>query len=110
VFKAFVASEVIVSTSASIYFKGYSDTGQSPTYPSEKWVETVGTSVTVLENKMAGVTHLSSAKQCVTIAIKNNVDFDWKFYKITAFVAATVLLIVGSWALWSHSIKQILYS
>jgi hypothetical protein len=67
----------MLSTNAFIYFKEYSDTKQSLTYPSEKLVETVGTSVTLLEYMMAEVAHLSSVKQCITVAIKNSVNFDW---------------------------------
>jgi hypothetical protein len=59
------------------HIKEYSDTEQPLTYPSEKLVETVGISVTLLENMTADVAHLSSVKQCITAAIKNNVDFHW---------------------------------
>jgi hypothetical protein len=75
--KACLTSQVMLSTNAFIYFKEYNDTKQSLTYPSEKLVETVGTSVTLLENMMAEVAHLSSVEQRVTAAIKNCVDFDW---------------------------------
>jgi hypothetical protein len=40
-------------------------------------VETVGTSVTLLETVMAEVAHLNSLEQHITAAIKNSVDFDW---------------------------------
>jgi hypothetical protein len=35
--------QVMILTSVFIYFKKYSDSEQSPAYPSEKLVETVGT-------------------------------------------------------------------
>jgi hypothetical protein len=74
---ACLTSQVMLSTNAFIYFKEYSDTEQSLTYPSEKLVETVGTSITLLETMMAEVAHFSSAEQHITTAIKNDVDFDW---------------------------------
>jgi hypothetical protein len=43
--KACLTSQVLMSTNVFIYFKEYSDTKQSLTYP-EKLVETIGTSVT----------------------------------------------------------------
>jgi hypothetical protein len=54
-----------------IYFKEYSDTEQSLTYPSEKLVETVGAAVTLMESMMAEVAHLNSVEQHITSAIKN---------------------------------------
>lgn len=75
--KACLTSQVMLSHNAFIYFKEYSDTKQSLTYPSEKLVETVGTSVTLLEDMMADVAHLSSVEQHVTAAIESKVDFDW---------------------------------
>jgi hypothetical protein len=67
----------MLSTSAFIYFKEYSHTEQSLIYPSEKLVETVGISVTVLENIMADVAHLGSVKESITGAIENSGDFNW---------------------------------
>jgi hypothetical protein len=75
--KACLTSQVMLSTNVFIYFKEYSDTEQSLTYPSEKLVETVGTSVTVLENMMPEVAHLDSVEQCITAAINNSIDFGW---------------------------------
>jgi hypothetical protein len=40
-------------------------------------VETAGTSVTLVENMMAGEAHFSSVQQRITAAIKNSVDCDW---------------------------------
>jgi hypothetical protein len=75
--KACLTSQAMLSTNAFVYFKEYSDTKQSLTYPSEKLVETLGTCITLLENMMAEVAHLSSVEQRVTAAIKKSVDFDW---------------------------------
>jgi hypothetical protein len=43
--KACLTFEVLLRTNVFIYFKEYSDTKQSLTYPSEKLVETVGAAV-----------------------------------------------------------------
>jgi hypothetical protein len=75
--KKCLTSQVMLSTNVFIYFKEYSDTGQSLTYPYEKLVETVGTTVTLLETMMAEVAHLNSLEQRITTAIKNSVDFHW---------------------------------
>jgi hypothetical protein len=45
VYKICLTSQVLPSQSVFIYFKDYSDTEQSLTYPSERLVETAGTSV-----------------------------------------------------------------
>jgi hypothetical protein len=50
----------MLSTNAFIYFKEYKDNEQSLTYPSERLVETVSASVTVLEGMMAEVAHTYS--------------------------------------------------
>jgi hypothetical protein len=47
-------------------FQGYSDTEQPLTSSSEKFVETVGTSVTLLETVMAEVAHLNSAEHSMS--------------------------------------------
>jgi hypothetical protein len=47
----------VMSTNAFVYFKKYKDNEQSLTYPSERLVETVSASVTVLEGMMAEVAH-----------------------------------------------------
>jgi hypothetical protein len=57
--KACLTSQVMLSTSVFICFKEYSDTEQSVTCPSEKLVETVGSSITLVENMMANVAYLS---------------------------------------------------
>jgi hypothetical protein len=75
--KTCLTSQVLLSTSVFIYFKEYSDTEQSLTYPSGKLMEIVGTSVTLLESIMAGVAHLNSVEKHITAAIKNRTDFEW---------------------------------
>jgi hypothetical protein len=47
--KICLTSEVLPRTSVFIYFKEYSGTEQSLTYPSEKLVQTVGAAVTLME-------------------------------------------------------------
>jgi hypothetical protein len=66
----------MLSTNAFIYFKEYRDDKQSLTYPSERLVETVSASVTVLEGMMAEVAHTYSVEE-ITSAIKKTVDFGW---------------------------------
>jgi len=66
-----------VSTNAFIYFKEYKDNEQSVTYPSERLVETVSASVTVLDGMMAEVAHTYSVEEKITAAIKNTIDFGW---------------------------------
>jgi hypothetical protein len=68
---------VLLRTSVFIYFKEYSDTQQSLTYPSEKLVVTVGAAVTLMESMMTDVAHLNSVEQHITAAIKNSIDFEW---------------------------------
>jgi hypothetical protein len=60
--KKCLTSQEMLSTNVFIYFKEYGDTEQTLTYPSEKLVETVGTSVTLLETMMAEVFHLNSVE------------------------------------------------
>jgi hypothetical protein len=67
-----LTSEVLLSSSVIIYFKKCGDTEQSLTYP-EKLVETVGTTVILMESVMAEVAHLSSVEQHITAAIKNSI-------------------------------------
>jgi hypothetical protein len=66
-----------MSTNAFIYFKEYRYDKQSLTYPSERLVETVSASVTVLNGMMAEVAHTYSFEEKITAAIKNIVDFGW---------------------------------
>jgi len=67
----------MLSTNAFIYFKEYKDDEQSLTYPSERLVETVSASVTLLDGMMAEVAHTYSVEEKITAAIKNTVDFGW---------------------------------
>jgi hypothetical protein len=60
-----------------IYFKEYEDDRQSLTYPSEKLVETVGASISVLESVMTEAAHMGSVEEKVTVAIKETIDFEW---------------------------------
>jgi hypothetical protein len=76
---ACLTSKVLLSTNVFNYFKEYSDTKQSLTCPSEKLVETVGTTVTLMESMMAEVAHLSSVQHHIPAAIKNSTDFEWMF-------------------------------
>jgi hypothetical protein len=59
------------------YISEYKDHEQSLTYPDERLVETVSSSVTVLEKMMAEVAHACSVEEKITAAIKNTVDFGW---------------------------------
>jgi hypothetical protein len=68
---------MLLSTNVIRYSKEYSDTVHCLTYPSEKLVETVGTSVTLMESVMVEVAHLNSAEQNIAAAIKNSIDFEW---------------------------------
>jgi hypothetical protein len=65
-----------MSTKAFLYFIQYKDEEQSLTYP-EKLVETVSSSVTVLEAMRAEVAHSYSVEEKITAAIKNTIDFGW---------------------------------
>jgi hypothetical protein len=75
--KACLTSPVMLSTNAFIYFKEYRNNEQSLTYPSERLVETVSASVTVLESMMAEVAHKYSVEEKITAAITTTVDFGW---------------------------------
>jgi hypothetical protein len=59
-----------------IYFKEYEEDRQSVTYPSEKLVETVGASISLLEY-MIMVAHTGSVEEKVIVAIKETIDFEW---------------------------------
>jgi hypothetical protein len=52
---------------------------KSLTCPSEKMVETVGTTETVMESMMAEVAQLSSVQHHIPAAIKKSTDFEWMF-------------------------------
>jgi hypothetical protein len=67
----------MLPTNAFIYFKEYKGVELSLTYSSERLVETVRSSVTVLEGMMAEVAQSYSVEEKITGAIKNTVDFGW---------------------------------
>jgi hypothetical protein len=75
--KTCLTSSVMLPTHTFIYFKEYKDNKQSLTYPSERLVETVSASVTLLERMMAKVAHTYSVGEKSTAAIKNTLDFGW---------------------------------
>jgi len=72
-----LTSPMLLGTNAFIYFKKYEKDKQLLTYPSEKLVETVGASISLLESKMAKVAHMGSVEEKMTVAIKETVDFGW---------------------------------
>ena len=53
-----LTSPMMLATNAFIYFKEYEEDKQCLTYPSDKLVETVSASITLLESKMAKVAHM----------------------------------------------------
>jgi hypothetical protein len=69
-----ISSDVITQC---LHIQEYVDAEQCHTYPSENFIQTVGTSVTLLETVMAEMAHLSSVEQHVRAAIMNRVD--WMF-------------------------------
>ena len=75
--KTCLTSPVMLPTNAFIYFKEYKDNKQSLTYPSERLVETVSASITVLDGMMAEVAHTYSVEEKIRAAIENTVDFGW---------------------------------
>jgi hypothetical protein len=70
-----LTSPMMLVTNAFIYFKEYEEDKQCLTYPSEKLVETVSASITLLESKMAKVAHMGSVEEKMTIAMKETIDF-----------------------------------
>ena len=59
------------------YKSEYEEDKQFVTYPSEKLIETVGASLSLLESTMAKVAHMGSVEEKMTVAIKETVDFGW---------------------------------
>ena len=55
----------------------YKNNEQSLTYPSERLVENVSASVTVLNGMMAEVAQTYSVEEKIRAAIKNTIDFGW---------------------------------
>ena len=70
-------SPLLLAANAFICFTEYEEDGQFLTYPSEKLVETVGASISLLESKMAKVAHMGSVEEKMTVAIKETVEFGW---------------------------------
>jgi hypothetical protein len=68
---------VLLATNAFIYFKEYEEDKQSLTYPSEKLVETVCASISLLESKMSKVAHTGSVEEKMAVAVKETIDFEW---------------------------------
>jgi len=77
---------MLLATNAFIYFKEYEEDKQLLTYPSEKLVETVGASISLLESKMAKVAHMGSVEEKMTVAIKETSRF-WMDWVIWLFAA-----------------------
>jgi hypothetical protein len=67
----------VISTSVFTCFKEWSDAEQALTYLSEKLVETVVTSVTLMESMVAEAAHWNSVEQNITAAIKSSVYIEW---------------------------------
>ena len=68
---------MLLGTNAFIYFKEYEEDKQLLNYPSEKLVENVGASISLLESKIGKVAHMGSVEEKMTVAIKDTVDFGW---------------------------------
>jgi hypothetical protein len=58
-------------------FKEYEEDKQFLTFPSEKVVETVTASISLLMSTMANVVHMGSVEEKMTVAIKETVDCGW---------------------------------
>jgi hypothetical protein len=67
----------MLSTNAVIYIKVYKDDEPSLTYHSERLVETVSASVSVLDGMMVDVANTHSVEEKITAVIKNTIDFRW---------------------------------
>jgi len=72
-----LTSPMLLAINAFIYFEEYEEDKQFLIYPSEKLVETVGASISLLESKMAKVAHMGSGEEKMTVFIKETVDFGW---------------------------------
>jgi hypothetical protein len=58
-----IPSDAVIQCLHTVYFKEYKDDEQSLTYPSDRLVETVISSVTVFDDKMADVAYTHSVKE-----------------------------------------------
>jgi len=72
-----VTSLVLVSINVFIYFREHEEEEQSLTHPSERVVETVSSSITLLGGTMADVAQSDTLDEKITICIKNIVVFEW---------------------------------
>jgi hypothetical protein len=61
--KTCLMSPLLLATNAFTYFKEYEEDKQFLTFPSEKVVETVSASISLLEFQMAKVAHMSSIEE-----------------------------------------------
>jgi hypothetical protein len=72
-----LTSPMMLATNAFIYFKEYEEDNQCRTYPSEKLVETVSASITLLNSKMEKNAPMGSVEEKITLAMKETIDFGW---------------------------------
>ena len=75
--KACLISEAQSPTDVYMVYKECSSTVHTRTCPTEKFVETLGTEVTVLEGMILEVAYLDIIEYCITSANKERVSFDW---------------------------------
>jgi hypothetical protein len=66
-----------MSTNAFIYFREYKEKEQSLTHPSERLVQSVSSSITLLDGMMAQITDSDSLEEKITAAFKGTFDFEW---------------------------------
>jgi hypothetical protein len=66
-----------VSTNTFLHFRGHEEEEQSLTNPSERVVQTVSSSITLLDGAMRNVAHPDSLNEKITFSVKNMVDFEW---------------------------------
>ena len=74
-FATCLTSPTMLKTNDFIYFEMYKEDKHFVTYLSEKLVETVRTAISLLESKMAKVTHMGSVEGKITIAVMEAIDF-----------------------------------
>jgi hypothetical protein len=68
---------MLLATNDFIYFKENGEDKEFLTYPSEKLVETVSASISLLDSKMAKVAHMGSVEEKMTVAIRETFNFGW---------------------------------
>ena len=74
--KTCVTSLVLVSTNAFMYFREHEEEELSLTHPYERVVQTVSSSITLLDGTMADVAQPDSLDEKITISV-NTADFEW---------------------------------